>query len=399
MIPFHWLTRIVSSFYHFIMPPPPSNDDMCIFTDEPHLVLSASGLLKNLKNRNDFLREGLGNIHVERVEYRKSRKPRSPLEHEYLVVTVKESSGAERRGYLLVDRLNDDPSADVVQICAQSEVADSGSSSPAASSPPAPPPDDQWETTNRLHRAGARLKSFSKFKAPSALDRVVILRSIADAATVQDHCPYYVLRTMDLSQVRRRITLEDFLLVVRTTSENTKQYHVIFAQCYWFAFTIWTVVQLVTLADVTCTKLSERQGKLSSVPQGLLPVGRGYGVNDSRTPRTIKLQWEAAKVEADQEWAALQQAHRAPALAREAAEQALQQERAAREQDQAALQQERAAREQDQAALQQERTARRQAEAASQAALEQERAARLRIEAEANELRAMLQLQHRPGNV
>ncbi|KAK0224136.1 hypothetical protein IW262DRAFT_1459190 [Armillaria fumosa] len=356
-----------------------------IFIEEPHLVLSASTLLRNLKNRNDFLDKGVGNIHVERVEYRKSCKPRSPLEHEYLVVTVKESTGAERRGYLLVDRLNDDPSADVARICAQSEAADTDLPSPPASSSPSPPPDDQWETTrkNRIHRAGAKLKG------------------IGDADAAQDHCPYHGLMTMDFRQVQRHVTLEDFLRLVYTTSLNTEWYHLIFAQYYWFAYTIWTVLQLAMGAHAACTKISVCQGKLSSIPQGLLPVGRGYGVNDSRMPATIKQQWEAAKVEADQEWAALQQAHCALDLAHAVAEQALEQERAALQQERAALQQERAALQQERAALQQERAALQQERAALQqerAALQQEQAARLQIEAEANELRAMLLQQH-SGNI
>ncbi|KAK0194647.1 hypothetical protein F5146DRAFT_446464 [Armillaria mellea] len=344
MIPFPWLTRIFSSFYSFIMPQP-RTDDMSIFVDEPQQY-SAKALLNLLKNRNDFLLHGLGNIHVERVEYRKSRQPGSPLEHEYLVVTVKESSGADRKGYLLVDRLalNYDPSADVSQLSPDAAA-------PSSSSPP-PPPDDQWETNNRLHRAGAKFKRFSKGDPPGALDRVIVLSSPAGADDVQAHCPYHVLMTMVFGQIH--VTLEDFLLLIDTISSNTTQYHLIFAQCYWFAYTIWTVLEMaMPSARVDRTRFAVRQGKLSSVPQHLLPVGRGEGVNEARTPATIKLQWEGAKVVADREWHALRQALRAPELARVEAEQAL----------------------------------------------ERERAARLQAEAEVNELRAMLQLQHRPGNV
>ncbi|PBL04624.1 hypothetical protein ARMGADRAFT_1022990 [Armillaria gallica] len=79
-------------------------------------------------------------------------------------MTMKESSGAEQRGYLLVDRLNDDPSADVALVSSQSDVAgtqDTDSPSPPASSPlgPTPAPDDQWETNNCLHRADAKPKT------------------------------------------------------------------------------------------------------------------------------------------------------------------------------------------------------------------------------------------------
>ncbi|PBK63716.1 hypothetical protein ARMSODRAFT_523429 [Armillaria solidipes] len=194
--------------------------------------------------------------------------------------------------------------------------------------------------------------------------------------------------TMDFRQVQRRVTLEHFLLLIQTTSRNTTRYHVIFAQCCWFAYTIWTVLQMDTGAHVDRTRYAAHQGKMSSVPQNFLPVGRGSGVNDTRTPATIKLQWEGAKVDADQERDALRQALRAPELARVQAEQALQQERAAREQDQAALQQSEAARQQPEAARRQD-----------QSALQLSEAARLRAEAEVNELRARLQLHDRVDNV
>ncbi len=86
-----------------------------------------------------------------------------------------------------MDRLNDDPSADVALVSSQSDAAgtqDTDSPSPPASSPPTPAPDDQWETNNGLHRAGAKLKRFCKWEPPDALDRVVILRSTADADSV-----------------------------------------------------------------------------------------------------------------------------------------------------------------------------------------------------------------------
>ncbi len=82
-----------------------------------------------------------------------------------------------------MDRLNDDPSADVALVSSQSDAAgtqDTDSPSPPASSPP----DDQWETNNCLHRAGAKLKRFCKWDPPDALDRVVILRSTVDADSV-----------------------------------------------------------------------------------------------------------------------------------------------------------------------------------------------------------------------
>ncbi|KAK0460659.1 uncharacterized protein EV420DRAFT_1641199 [Desarmillaria tabescens] len=344
------------------MRPESAIDDMCIFTQELQRGATSSTLLLSaLKNRNDFLLLGLGNIHVERVEYRKSQLPGSSLEHEYLVVTVKESLGAERRGYLLVDRLNDDSQAGSDPADVQDIDLTSAPTSSSTSLTAAPP--NQWEITNRIHRAGAEIKRFSKWDPPDALDRIVILRNITEALDVQGQCTYNVLMTMDLHLTQRRVTLEHFLLLVRTTSRNVPPD----SQCYWFAYTVWTVLELETGAPVERTRHAERQGTHSSLGKKLA-VGRGNGVNESRTPEMIQLQWEAEKVDADQEWDALQQALRAPELARIKAEEALQQERAARQQDLAILQ--------------------------------QERAARIQAEAKVNELRATLtKLQHSTGNV
>ncbi|PBK90647.1 hypothetical protein ARMGADRAFT_1166672 [Armillaria gallica] len=89
-----------------------------------------------------------------------------------------------------------------------------------------------------LHLAGVKLKRFCKWDPHDALDRVVILRSTADADSVQAHCPCHVLMTIDFRQVQRRVTLEDFLLLVQSTSRNTTRYHVVFSQCYWFVYKI-----------------------------------------------------------------------------------------------------------------------------------------------------------------
>ncbi|KAK0460657.1 uncharacterized protein EV420DRAFT_222411 [Desarmillaria tabescens] len=313
-----------------------ANYDLCIFLQEhTQGATSATLLLNVLKNHAAFLGQGIRKIHLEGVEYRKCR---SRLEHEYLIATVKESSGDGRRGYFLVDRsLNNPTGSDTAS--AWGSITSSLTTPP----PPAAAPSNQWETSNHIHRAGAKLKRVTKWDPPDALDRLVILRNIGEALNVQGQCAYDVLMTMDLRQAPRRVTLEHFLLLVQTTSRNTPLYHLIFSQCYWFAYTIWKVLELETGAPVAQTRHAERQGTHSSLGKKLA-VGRGNGVNESRTPEMIKLQWEAEKVDADQEWDALRQALRAPELARIKAEEALQQERAARQQDRATLQQERAAR-------------------------------------------------------
>ncbi len=132
LILFQWLAQLFSTIFDFIMPPAISYDsDMCIFIREPagaRGATSAMILLNALKYRIDFLLRGRKNIYVERVEYRKSRARSSPLQHEYLVVTVKESFGAGRRGYFSVDWPNDNLSLDDAQ------ASSVDSASPLASS-------------------------------------------------------------------------------------------------------------------------------------------------------------------------------------------------------------------------------------------------------------------------
>ncbi|KAK0230014.1 hypothetical protein EDD85DRAFT_972866 [Armillaria nabsnona] len=107
---FQWITRLsYTIFYSTTLPEYSDNpiNDMCIFPQEPaRSATNVTCVLDVLKYNSHFLLRGLGTIHVEWVEYRKSP---SAQEHEYLVVTVKESSGAWWRGYLLVNRLDDNP--------------------------------------------------------------------------------------------------------------------------------------------------------------------------------------------------------------------------------------------------------------------------------------------------
>ncbi|KAG7445278.1 uncharacterized protein BT62DRAFT_933115 [Guyanagaster necrorhizus] len=330
MMPFQWLTQLFSTVLSFIMPSPGPSDDMCIFATEPQRgATSATLLLSALKNQ---------------IGYRKCCSSHNVSQHEYLVVTVKESSGARRSGFLMVDRLNDSPTSNASQ----------SNSSTASSSATT---DDHWDTPNRLHRFGAKVKNFSKWYPIDAFDRVVILRSIDEALEVQGGCPYHCLMTMDFRQAQRRVTLEHFLLLLQTTSTNTVEYHLIFAQCYWFAYTIWKVLDLEAASHITPTKYVPLQGKNPELALGMV-LGRGDEVNEWRAPGTVKLQWEEAKAE-------LRDALLAPERARTRAEEALQQERVARQQTEEAYQR-------------------------AEVARQQERAARQQAEAEVNQLRATL---------
>ncbi|SJL10745.1 uncharacterized protein ARMOST_14139 [Armillaria ostoyae] len=266
---FQWLARlfytIFYSFYFTTLPEYSNNptNDMYIFLQEPaRSAPSATCVLDVLKYNIQFLLRDLGTIHVERVEYRKSR---SAGEHEYLVVTMRESSGAWRRVYLLVDRLDDNP----------------------------------------LHRTGNRSK---RWDPPSGLDRLVILCNPNEARNVQGRCAYDVLMTMDLP---RSVTLEDFLVLVRTTSSNAPRRRAT-SQSYRFAYTIWK---------------GSRDGD--------------RGAREGETPEKVKLLWEEAKVVVGQQFDASLKVLRAPVI--DLAE-VLRQEQAALQQDIANFERERAGR-------------------------------------------------------
>ncbi|PBK63717.1 hypothetical protein ARMSODRAFT_523425 [Armillaria solidipes] len=279
---FQWLARLFYTIFYFTTLPEYSNNptnDMYIFPQEPaRSATSATCVLDNIQ----FLLRGLGTIHVERVEYRKSR---SAGEHEYLVVTTRESSGAWRRGYLLVDRLDDNP----------------------------------------LHRTSNRSK---RWDPPSGLDRLVILCNPNEARNVQGRCAYDVLMTMDLP---RSVTLEDFLVLVRTTSSNAPRRRAT-SQSYRFAYTIWKVLEMETGAHVNRTSYAVRQGYRS---------GKNLAVGGGETPEKVKLLWEEAKVVVGQEFDASLKVLRAPVI--DLAE-VLRQEQAASQQDIANFERERAGR-------------------------------------------------------
>ncbi len=270
LILFQWLAQLFSTIFDFIMPPAISYDsDMCIFIREPagaRGATSAMILLNALKYRIDFLLRGRKNIYVERVEYRKSRARSSPLQHEYLVVTVKESFGAGRRGYFSVDWPNDNLSLDDAQ------ASSVDSASPLASS-------NRQETIDyEAHRA--KFNIFKKWDPPDPLSRLVLLRNISEALKVQDRCAYDIVMSMDLRPAPRHVTLEDFLVLIQTASMYTLPNFTPYTTC--------TVLELATGAHI---KRTRHQGKHS-----------WPGQNESTTPDKVKSLWEAAKVVSNQEF-------------------------------------------------------------------------------------------------
>ncbi|KAG7439422.1 uncharacterized protein BT62DRAFT_924739 [Guyanagaster necrorhizus] len=322
--------------------PPQRNDEMRVFSTDKD-VTNASNLLSSLKENLPFLDHGLGNIIVTQVEYCKCRfGAGSRWEHEFLIVTLEESVRARRTALLMVDRLNDDTKeykgpgelladlvrhqsqemvdveADVeanVEVTADSTDSNSSASSSIESSTTASParalPNaQQWGTTNRFHRSGAKVKRITKGDPPNALDRLIVLPNRGAIARELGGCLYDVLMTMDLtqSQIDRPVALENFGHLLRTTSRNTPQYHFIFAQCYWYAYTIWKVLELETQPHIHKGALAGRQCSHSLTGYGQrLILGRGRSVNEVRTPETIKAEWDAEKVAEEEEWAQLKQ--------------------------------------------------------------------------------------------
>ncbi|KAG7444560.1 uncharacterized protein BT62DRAFT_248641 [Guyanagaster necrorhizus] len=347
MKPFLWFTQLFHTFLRFIMPPQ-RNDEMRVFSSDKD-VTNASNLLSSLKENLPFLDHGLGNIIVTQIEYCKCRfGAGSRWEHEFLFVTLKESVRARRTALLMVDRLNDDTKeykgpdellADLVRHQGQEMIdvegtTDSTDSNSSASSSAEPsttaspsralPNAQHWGTTNRFHRSGAKVKRITKGDPPNALDRLIVLPNRSAIARELGGCLYDVLMTMDLtqSQNHRTVALENFGHLLRTTSRNTPQYHFIFAQCYWYAYTIWKVLEMETQPHIHREELAGRQCSHSLTGYGKrLILGRGRSVNEVRTPERIKAEWDAEKVMEEEEWAQLKEQYHAPLVAAEAARQ------------------------------------------------------------------------------
>ncbi len=293
--------------------PPRRPDEMRIFSKVKDIT-NTSSVLSSLKENHHFLDHGLENILVTEVEYCKCPFSQdSPGEHEFLLVTLKESGGDRRMAYLVVDRLNDDTKkyrgddellADLAKHQSEEmngiEETDSNSSSSSSTSESSTTHASAWHNSSRTNRSIAKVKLAIKGDPPDALDRLIILPNKRDIAAQFD-----VLMTMDLTQ-SQKVTLERFTHLLRTTSRNTPQYHLIFAQCYWYAYTIWRVLEMATQPRVYPHSLAKRQCSHRLTGYGnRLVLGKGKSVNAARSPETVKAQWESEKVTEDEEWAEL----------------------------------------------------------------------------------------------
>ncbi len=228
-------------------------------------------------------------------------------------MTLKESVGAKRRALLLVDRLMDDTKeyaggqdgllADIDKHQSEEiieEATDLTDSNSVAESEPISLP--QWATSSPFQSSGAKLKRISKGDPPNALDRLIILPNKNAIAKELGNCPFDTLMTMDLTQSQIKVTLERFTHLLRTTSRNTPQYHYIFAQCYWYAYTIWRILEMETQIQPRFEPHAERQCSYSGYGKNVV-LGKGKFVNMVRSPETIKAQWEAEGPAEDKDWA------------------------------------------------------------------------------------------------
>ncbi|KAK0472338.1 hypothetical protein IW261DRAFT_1508231 [Armillaria novae-zelandiae] len=323
-----WLTQLFHSLVHFIMDPRHLNEShMLVFSKDVYRG-TASSVDNILREINSFLQYGLGHIIVRRVEYCKCRKTKSsPWEHEFLIVTVKESTSRGRTAYLMVDRLVDDTKvypdgqdgllADLARHRDESdaEAADPSSTDesdvepdptvePATTSSPSTL--TAWRSPSCLQRSGAKVKRITKGNAPYALDRLMIFPDRKGIKGELGKTKFEILMTMDLTRSDNSspVALEHLTHILQTTSRNTPHYHYIFAQCYWFAYTIWKILEMEMHPHIDVHTRRPRHCVCSAYPKAAV-LGRGASVDTARTPETVKMQWDAERTRRDEEWAAL----------------------------------------------------------------------------------------------
>ncbi|KAK0207789.1 hypothetical protein IW262DRAFT_1418116 [Armillaria fumosa] len=134
--------------------------------------------------------------------------------------------------------------------------------------------------------------------------------------------------TMDLtrSENSQPVALENFTHIIQTTSRNTPRYHYIFAQCYWFVYTIWKILEMEMHPHIALHRHHARHCVYSAYPKAVI-LGRGPLVDTARTPETVKRQWDAERTRRADEWDALALASQADRRRAEEAEEGRRQDR------------------------------------------------------------------------
>ncbi|KAK0197654.1 hypothetical protein F5146DRAFT_1016318 [Armillaria mellea] len=345
-----WLTQLYHSLVHLIMDPRhPNESHMLVFSKDVYRG-TASSLDNILREITSFLQDGLGSILVRQVEYCKCRLTKSsPWEHEFLIVTVKESTRRGRTAYLMVDRLVDDTKeypdgqdglmADMAQCRDEADVEVAAPAStdefdveldptvePTTTSSPLT--STNWHSPSRLQRSGAKVKRITKGDAPYALDRLVIFADKNSIYRELGKTKFDILMTMDLTHSRNSqpVALENLTHILQTTSQNTPHYHYIFAQCYWFAYTVWKILEMEVAPHIDLHHHHARLCTYSAYPKAVV-LGRGSSVDTVRTPEMVKKQWDAERARRDQEWAVLALASQADHRRAEEAEEGRRQDR------------------------------------------------------------------------
>ncbi|KAK0479339.1 hypothetical protein IW261DRAFT_1480318 [Armillaria novae-zelandiae] len=283
------LTQLFHSLVHFIMDPRHLNEShMLVFSKDVYRG-TASSVDNILREINSFLQYGLGHIIVRRVEYCKCRKTKSsPWEHEFLIVTVKEST----------ESIRDESDAEAADTSPDPTVEPATTSSPSKLT--------AWHSPSRLQRSGAKVKRITKGNAPYALDRLMIFPDRKGIKRELGKTKFEILMTMDLTRSDNSspVALEHLTHILQTTSRNTPHYHYIFAQCYWFAYTIWKILEMEMHPHIDVHTRRPRHCVCSAYPKAAV-LGRGASVDTARTPETVKMQWDAERTRRDEEWAAL----------------------------------------------------------------------------------------------
>ncbi|KAK0488531.1 hypothetical protein IW261DRAFT_1439892 [Armillaria novae-zelandiae] len=308
MMPFRLLTQLFHSLRRLIMPQ--DKPEMRVFSKAKDAT-NASLLLSALKENHPFLKDGLGNIIVTKIEYCKCHHTKgSPWEHEFLFVTLGEAVEDKRTAFLMVERLMDDAEeytgaqnaqlADIARHLNEEANGTEGTGSNPSSAPlPRVLRVPKGFSSSSVHSSATVVKDLTKGDPPDALDRLVIFPNKEAFEREMARYPYDVILSMDLTHSQsEKLTLERFAHLLQTTSRNTPQYHVMFSQCYWYAYTIWRILELEMQPRIDRKVGAERQ----CLYAGTLVVGKGESVDTVRSPETIKRQWEAGRPAEDREW-------------------------------------------------------------------------------------------------
>ncbi|KAJ7585145.1 hypothetical protein C8J56DRAFT_1053540 [Mycena floridula] len=257
--------------------------------------------------------ENYGKIHVSKILLCKAQS--TTEEHEFIIATIETSPGVHpaTRRYMIAERHSGEnltaeqirelaeaderekverKEIDEEQVAgksshisrlSQSSTSSSSSSSSSASSPSSKP-----------KQAHDGIQIFcTRREVDAALDNRYPAAGKSDKG-------WSVLGELTFKRGSTLFTLEQFLVLQIAITETSPAYSLIEAQCYWYANSIWDVVQLVRAESFDLTEFKDfgRRGRCSVIPVGR-KFGTGWTVAPERKPKAIKTRFERKLRELD----------------------------------------------------------------------------------------------------